>query len=64
MRVIIRNYLRQENSDSFLKLIKRARGVRNWISDPDVRHIFKENLDEGVIFEDNNNDKIELKNLG
>ena len=66
LRAVIRNYLRQENSNPPLKLIKRARGVRNWILDPNIRRIFKKNLNESVAFEDNNNNnnKIKLKNLG
>ncbi len=64
LRAIIKSYLRQENFNPPLELIKRARGVRNQISNPDVRHIFKEDLDEGVTFEDDDNNKIKLKNLG
>ena len=64
LRVIIRSYLYQENSDPSLELIKRARGARNWTPDSNVRRIFKEDLDEGVVFEDDNNDRIEFENLG
>ena len=64
LRVTIRNHLRQKNPDSFLELIKCARGARNWTSDSNVRRIFKKDLDEGVVFEDDNDDGVELKNLG
>ncbi len=65
LRAAIRSYLRQENPDPPLKLIKRARGARNQILDPDVRRIFKKDLDENIAFEDdNNNKKIKLENLG
>ncbi len=66
LRVIIRNYLRQENPDPPLELIKYARGVRNWTPDLNVRRMFEEDLSEGVIFEDDDDDDdgVELKNLG
>ena len=64
LRVVIRNYLRQKNFNSFLKLIKCTREIRNQILNSNVLRIFKEDLDEGVIFEDNNNNKVKLENLG
>ncbi len=64
LRVVIRSYLYQENSDPSLELIKCIRGARNQTPDLDVRRIFKEDLDEGVAFEDNNNNRVELENLG
>ena len=63
LRVVIRSYLRQENPDPSLKLIKCVRGVRNWTSDLNVLRIFKEDLSEGVAFEDND-DGVKLENLG
>ncbi len=64
LRVVIRSYLRQENPDLSLKLIKYAREIRNWTLDSNVLHIFREDLGEGITFEDNNNNKIKLENLG
>ncbi len=66
LRAVIRNHLRQKNPDPPLKLIKRVREIRNWTPNPNVRRIFKKNLNESVAFEDNNNNnnKIKLKNLG
>ncbi len=64
LRAVIRSHLYQENPNPSLKLTKRAREARNWTPDPDVRRIFEKDLDEGVAFEDNNNDRVELKNLG
>ena len=54
MRAVIRSYLRQKNSNPSLELIKYARGARNWTPDPNVRRIFKKNLGEDVVFEDDN----------
>ena len=64
LRAVIRSYLRQENPDPPLKLIKRARGARNQTPDSDIRRIFKKDLGEGVVFEDDNDDEVKLKNLG
>ncbi len=64
LRVVIRSYLRQKNPNPSLKLIKRARGVKNQTPDSNIRCIFEKDLDEGVVFENNNNDRIKLKNLG
>ncbi len=64
LRAAIRSYLRQENPDPPLELTKYIRGVRNWTSDLDVRRIFEEDLDEGVAFEDNNDDRVKLENFG
>ena len=64
LRVVIRNHLRQENPNPPSELIKRARETRNQTPDSDIRRIFKKDLGEGVVFEDDNDDEVKLKNLG